>query len=181
MKRIILMIMASVMLVSCGTSGKVSTKTYVMPGAKLASTPTPNAIRAWGMGISDDPMTAQDKAQDAARRQLAKTLESIVTTTADQYCVMLTEGEIARSKQFLNQKTTVFANQKLRLAREIFNKWGRPDANGMHTCYIVLELAAQDYVNGVTNTIDRTQGEANVNIDTKVFEELLFKTINSGK
>lgn len=181
MKRIILMIMASVMLVSCGTSGKVSTKTYVMPGAKLASTPTPDAIRAWGMGTSDNPMTAQDEALAAARRQLAKTLESIVLTTSDKYCVMVTEGEIARSKQFFTQKSQALSNQQLRLARIIFNEWGRPDANGMHTCYVVLELAAKDYVNGVTNTIDRTQDEANVNIDTKVFEDLLFKTINSGK
>ena len=181
MKRVFLMIMAAIMLVSCGTSGRSSIKTYVMPGADLASTPTPNAIRGWGMGISDDPMTAQDKAQDAARKQLAKTLESIVTTTADQYCVMLTEGEIARSKQFFSQKSKFFANQKLGLARIIFTEWGRPDAKGMHTCYIVVELAAKDYVNGVTNTIDRTQGEANVNIDTKVFEEFLFKAINSGK
>lgn len=182
MKKIILMIMTAVMLVSCGASGKVSkVKTVDLPGTDLVATPTPNAIRAWGMGISDNQMTAQKKATAAARSQLSSTLESIVSTTVEDYCVMLTEGEIARSKQYLNEKTTIVSKQQLNLARIIFNKWSRPDANGMYTCYVVLEMSSKDYTNGVTKAVNEDQGNTNVSFDANAFNDLFLKNITSGK
>ena len=84
MKRIALMMLAALMLVSCGASKKVAKKpvqTYVQPGADLLN--APDVLRAWAMGISDSEMTAKKKAVVSASSQLAQMLNSAVTTTID--------------------------------------------------------------------------------------------------
>lgn len=182
MKRIILMIMTAAMLVSCGSAGKTGKiKTTSMPGSELVATPVPGAIRAWAMGISNNQMTAQKVAATSARTQLSKTLESVVSTTVEDYCVVLTEGEIARSKQFLNEKTKIVSRQQLNLSRPIFNQWERPDANGMWRCYVVYEISSKDYTNSLAKTVNESQGETNVGFDSNVFNELFLKNIASGK
>ena len=185
MKRIILMIMTAAMLVSCGAAGKTGKtgkiKTTSMPGSELVATPVPGAIRAWGMGISNNQMTAQKVAAASARAQLSSTLESVVSTTVEDYCVVLTEGEIARSKQFLNEKTKIVSQQQLNLSRPIFNQWERPDANGMWRCYVVYEISSKDYTNSLAKTVNESQGETNVGFDSNVFNELFLKNIASGK
>ena len=54
MRKIALMMLAAMLLVSCGASKKVATKpvtTYIQPGADLLN--APNVLRAWAMGVSD--------------------------------------------------------------------------------------------------------------------------------
>ena len=63
MNRIALLILAALMLTSCGASRKVVQKpvqTYVQPGSDLLK--APNTIRAWAMGESTSEMTARKKA-----------------------------------------------------------------------------------------------------------------------
>ena len=100
MRRIVLMIVAAIALVSCGTSGKVaqkSVKTYVQPGSELLG--APNVLRAWAMGISDSEMTAKKKAMASATAELSRMLNSVVTTTIEDYCVSLSEGEVAAARE----------------------------------------------------------------------------------
>ena len=62
MRRIVLMMLASIMLVSCGAAKKAAqkpVKTYVQPGSELLG--APNVLRAWAMGISDSEMTAKKR------------------------------------------------------------------------------------------------------------------------
>ena len=73
MKKIALMMLAAMLLVSCGASKKVATKpvaTYIQPGADLLN--APNVLRAWAMGVSDSEMTAKKKAVVSASSQLAQ-------------------------------------------------------------------------------------------------------------
>jgi hypothetical protein len=57
------MILSAILLVSCGSSGKVAqkpVKTYVQPGADLLD--APDVLRAWAVGVSNSEMTAKKKA-----------------------------------------------------------------------------------------------------------------------
>ena len=69
------MMLAAILLVSCGTSRKVAqkpVKTYVQPGHDLLD--APDVLRAWAVGTSDSEMTAKKKAVAAASSELLQAL-----------------------------------------------------------------------------------------------------------
>ena len=181
MKRIVLMMLAAILLVSCGASKKVAQKpveTYVQPGSELLK--ARNVLRAWAVGISDSEMTAKKKALVSASSQLAQMLNSAVTTTIEDYCVSLSEGEMAKSKEYLSQKTTLVSEQVLQGARPIFDQWEPKDAQGMYRNYVVLELSGADFIKQLVEAMNDSQN-ATVKIDEKLLNELFLKTINEGK
>lgn len=176
------MMLAAILLVSCGTSRKVAqkpVKTYVQPGHDLLD--APDVLRAWAVGTSDSEMTAKKKAVAAASSELARMLNSAVKTTIEDYCVSLTEGEVAASKEFLSQKCTIVSEQLLVGVRTIFDQWEPADANGMHKNYVVLELSAEEFIKKLLDSIEQTQGPKKVNIDKQLLNELFIKQVNSGK
>ena len=182
MRRIVLMIVAAIALISCGTSGKVaqkSVKTYVQPGSELLG--APNVLRAWAMGISDSEMTAKKKAMASASAELARMLNSVVTTTIEDYCVSLSEGEVAASKEFLSQKTNIVSNQLLKGVRPIFDQWEPADSEGMYRNYVVLELTGEEFIKKLVESLGNTPGQNQVKIDEKLLNDLFIKTINSTK
>lgn len=176
------MMLAAILLVSCGTSRKVAqkpVKTYVQPGHDLLD--APDVLRAWAVGTSDSEMTAKKKAVAAASSELARMLNSAVKTTIEDYCVSLTEGEVAASKEFLSQKCTIVSEQLLVGVRTIFDQWEPADADGMHKNYVVLELSAEEFIKNLLDSIEQTQGPKKVNIDKQLLNELFIKQVNSGK
>ena len=176
------MMLAAILLVSCGTSRKVAqkpVKTYVQPGHDLLD--APDVLRAWAVGTSDSEMTAKKKAVAAASSELARMLNSVVKTTIEDYCVSLTEGEVAASKEFLSQKCTIVSEQLLVGVRTIFDQWEPADADGMHKNYVVLELSAEEFIKKLLDSIEQTQGPKKVNIDRQLLNELFIKQVNSGK
>lgn len=181
MRKIALMMLAAMMLVSCGASKKVAQKpveTYVQPGSELLN--ARNVLRAWAVGISDSEMTAKKKAVVSASSQLAQMLNSAVTTTIDDYCVSLSEGEVAKSKEFLSQKTSLVSEQVLKGARPIFDQWEPKDAQGMYRNYVVLELSGEAYIKKLIEAMSESKDNS-VKIDEKLLNELFMKAINSGK
>lgn len=181
MKKIALMMLAAMLLVSCGASKKVATKpveTYIQPGADLLN--TPNVLRAWAMGISDSEMTAKKKAVVSASSQLAQMLNSAVKTTIDDYCVSLSEGEVAKSKEYLSQKTSLVSEQVLTGARPIFDQWEPKDEKGMYRNYVVLELSGEEFIKKLFEAMNDAQA-SNVKVDEKLLNELFLKAINAGK
>lgn len=181
MKRIALMMLAAMMLVSCGASKKVAKKpvqTYVQPGADLLD--APDVLRAWAMGISDSEMTAKKKAVVSASSQLAQMLNSVVTTTIDDYCVSLSEGEVAKSKEYLSQKINLVSEQVLTGARPIFDQWEPKDEKGMYRNYVVLELSGDEFIKKLFEAMTDAQA-SNVKVDEKLLNELFLKAVNAGK
>lgn len=181
MKQLVLMVVAAMLLVSCGASKKVAQKpvqTYVQPGADLLN--EPNVLRAWAMGISDSEMTAKKKAVVSASSQLAQMLNSAVTTTIDDYCVSLSEGEIAKSKEYLSQKTNLVSEQVLTGARPVFDQWEPKDEKGMYRNYVVLELSGEEFIKKLFEAMNDAQS-SNVKVDEKLLNELFLKAINAGK
>lgn len=181
MKKIALMMLAAMLLVSCGASKKVAQKpvqTYVQPGADLLG--AQNVLRAWAMGISDSEMTAKKKAVVSASSQLAQMLNSAVTTTIDDYCVSLSEGEVAKSKEYLSQKTSLVSEQVLTGARPIFDQWEPKDDKGMYRNYVVLELSGEEFIKKLFEAMNDANA-VNVKVDEKLLNELFLKAINAGK
>lgn len=173
--------LAAMLLVSCGASKKVATKpveTYIQPGADLLN--TPNVLRAWAMGISDSEMTAKKKAVVSASSQLAQMLNSAVKTTIDDYCVSLSEGEVAKSKEYLSQKTSLVSEQVLTGARPIFDQWEPKDEKGMYRNYVVLELSGEEFIKKLFEAMNDAQA-SNVKVDEKLLNELFLKAVNAGK
>ena len=141
---------------------------------------TPGVLRAWAMGVSDSEMTAKKKAVTAATAQLAQMLNSAVKTTVDDYCVSLSEGEAAKSKEYLSQKTSIVSEQVISGALPIFDQWEPKDAQGMYRNYVVLELNGEEFIKKLFESMKDAQN-ANVKVDEKVLNDLFLKAINAGK
>lgn len=179
MKRLAFMVLAAMLLISCGSSKKVAQKpveTYVQPGAHLLN--QPGVLRAWAMGVSDSEMTAKKKAVASASSQLAQMLNTAVKTTIEDYCVALTDGEAAISKEYLSQKTSMVAEQVLVGAVPVFDQWEPKDADGMYRNYVVLELSAQDFIKTLFQSMADAEA-AKVSLDKDLLNELFLKAINT--
>lgn len=182
-KHFTIIMLAAATLVSCGTAKKAKApvqkpvQTYVQPGSDLLG--KKNVLRAWAMGISDSEMTARKKAMAAASADLAQMLQKAINTTIEDYTVSLTEGEVAKSKQFLSEKTKIVSNQVLTGVVPIFDQWEGKDAEGMYRNYIVLELAGSDYIKKLVEEMNKNN-MSGVKIDEKLLNELFLKAINSG-
>ena len=166
------------MLVSCGASKKVAQKpveTYVQPGSELLN--ARNVLRAWAVGISDSEMTAKKKALSSASSQLAQMLNSAVKTTIDDYCVSLSDGEVAKSKEYLNQKVSIVSVQVLNGARPIFDQWEPKDKDGMYRNYVVLELSPEDFFKKLSEAMNEKKA-SDVKIDENLLNELFIKAIS---
>ena len=180
MKRLVVMVLAAVLLVSCGSSRRAAQKpveTYVQPGSKLLN--QPGVLRAWAMGVSDSEMTAKKKALASASAQLAQMLNSAVKTTVEDYCVMLSEGEAVRSKEYLSQKTSIVSEQLLVGARPVFDQWEPKDAEGMYRNYVVLEISADDYIKALIDAMADANAK-NVEVNEDLLNELFLKAINGS-
>ena len=185
MKKIFLMILAAIMLVSCGTakqagSGRKPGKTYAQPGTELLD--APDVLRAWAMGTSNSKTTARKKAVTSASAELSRMLNSVVAVTIDDYCVTLADGvKATASKEYLSQKINVVSEQMLLGIRPIFDRCEGPDAEGMYHNYVVLELSAEEFIKRVIESLDGSQGAKKVDVDEKLLNDLFVKTVNAGK
>ena len=179
MKRLALMVLAAMLLVSCGSSKKVAQKpvqTYVQPGSHLLN--QPGVLRAWAMGTSDSEMTAKKKAVASASSQLAQMLNTAVKTTIEDYCVALSDGEAAISKEYLSQKTSLVSQQVLVGAVPIFDQWEPKDAEGMYRNYVVLEISAQDFIKSLFESMADAEA-SKVAVDKDLLNELFLKAVNN--
>lgn len=181
-----IVLMASLALVSCGAKKAAQETvvqqkpvvTYVQPGSDLLN--AENVLRSWAVGVSDSEMTAKKKAVASASSQLAQMLEKAVSTTIEEYCVSLGESEVAKSKEFLSEKTKIVSDQVLSGARPIFDQWEPKDEKGMYRNYVVLELTGSDFIKKLIESMNEAQS-ANVKIDENLLNELFLKAINSEK
>ena len=177
MRRIAIMILSAILLVSCGSSGKVAkkpVKTYVQPGADLLD--APDVLRAWAVGVSNS-----ERAMASATAELGRMLNSAVITTIDAYCVALGDEEAEVSKTFLSQKSNIVSEQILVGVRQIFDQWEPADENGMHKNYVVLELSAEEFIKKLIESINQSQNSGSINIDEKRLGEIFVEQVNSGK
>jgi hypothetical protein len=179
MKRLVFMVLAAMLLVACGPARKAAqkpVKTYVQPGSHLLN--QPGVLRAWAVGVSDSEMTAKKKAVASASAQLSQMLNTAVKTTIEDYCVALTDGEAAISKEYLSQKTSLVSEQMLIGAVPIFDEWEAKDAEGMYRNYVVLEISAQDFIKSLFESMADTEA-VKATLDMDLLNELFLKAINN--
>lgn len=179
MKRLVFMVLAAMLLISCGPAKKVAqkpVKTYVQPGSHLLN--QPGVLRAWAVGVSDSEMTAKKKAFASASSQLAQMLNTAVKTTIEDYCVSLSAGEAAISKEYLSQKSSLVSEQMLVGVVPIFDEWEPKDAEGMYRNYVVLEISAQDFIKSLFESMAETEA-TKATLDKDLLNELFLKAINN--
>lgn len=169
------------MLTSCGASRKVVQKpvqTYVQPGSDLLK--TPDTIRAWAMGESTSEITARKKAVVSASSELAMTLNSVVTSTVDSYCLEASHNDVTVTKDYFSEKTTVASKLALIGARVIYDHWEPKNEQGMYSCYVVLEITADDYMKTLMEAMADAQSRK-VKVDQELLRKHLLKSINASK
>ena len=181
MKRLALMILAAIVLTSCGASRKIVQKpvqTYVQPGSELLN--MPNTIRAWAMGESDSEMTARKKAMVSDSSNLSILLNSVVTSTIDRYCIEASTDDVTVTKDYFSEKTTIASNLALIGARVIYDHWEPMNAQGKYSCYVVLEITADDFMETLMKSMADAKNK-NVKVDEELLREQLLKAINAAK
>lgn len=181
MNRIALLILAALMLTSCGASRKVVQKpvqTYVQPGSDLLK--APNTIRAWAMGQSDSEMIARKKAVASASSDLAMLLNSVVSSTTDSYCLEASHNDVTVIKDYFSEKTTIASKLALIGARVVYDHWEPKNQQGMYSCYVVLEITADDFMKTLMESMADAQSKK-VKVDEELLREHLLKSINAGK
>ena len=172
-------VLGSLVLSSCGSSKKVASpsmqpQTYVQPCSSFVT--EKGFIRAWAVGISDTEMTAKKKANAEASAELASILQKIVGTTIDNYCVTLSEGEIAESKSFLNEKTKITINQTLVGVHPVCDQWTPKDEKGMYRNYLVLELSGSEFLGQLNNELKKSASVQKV--DQALLKEKFLQAID---
>ena len=105
-------------------------------------------------------------------------LNTAVTTTIEDYCVSLSDGEAAISKEYLSQKTSLVSKQVLVGAVPIFDQWEPKDAEGMYRNYVVLEISAQDFIKSLFESMADAEA-SKVALDKDLLNELFLKAINT--
>jgi uncharacterized protein YcfL len=181
MNRIALMILAALMLTSCGASRKVVQKpvqTYVQPGSDLLK--APDTIRAWAMGESTSEMTARKKAVVSANSELAMVLNSVVASTIESYSLESSHNDDVVTREYFSSKTSMAAKAALVGARVVYDHWEPMNAQGMYTCYVVLEVTADDFMKTLMESMADAQSKK-VKVDEELLREHLLKAINAGK
>ncbi|MBR5498657.1 MAG: hypothetical protein IKV75_00670 [Bacteroidales bacterium] len=181
MNRIALLILAALMLTSCGASRKVVQKpvqTYVQPGSDLLK--APNTIRAWAMGESTSEMTARKKAVVSASSELAMILNAVVASTVESYCLESSHNDETVTRDYFSSKTAIAAKTALVGARVVYDHWEPENAQGMYSCYVVLEITADDFMKTLMESMADAQSKK-VKVDEELLREHLLKSINASK
>lgn len=176
MKKLLLIALAAsavIMIVpGCGTArktiGKSPVETFPMPGTDYLS--GNGLIRAWGIGKSNSESVARKKAKLNASSELASTLESVVSSTLDNYVAALSENSTSEYRSLLVGKTSITAQQALSGAVIIYDRWEKDESTGEYTNYIVMELKGEQYINLLYKTLD-TDLEFNKDLFNNFFLE----------
>lgn len=171
---------AAFLLASCGSSKKASNEDaalFTQPCYEY-SISNDTVLRAWAVGISDSETTARKKANATASADLASMLQKIVKSTIENYCVTLSEGEVAESRSFLNEKTTIVVNQTLKNVYIVCDKWlPKDEATGMFKNFIALELNGSEFLKKLGEELNKNNG---TQINKKLLDSLFLKSINEA-
>ena len=65
--------------------------------------------------------------------------------------------------------------------RPVFDQLEMAGADGKYRNYVVLELSAEEFIKGLSDSIGQMQDAKNVDIDTKLLNDIFIKKVNSGK
>lgn len=177
MKKSVLFMLCAIALIalgSCSTKEKSPIKTFVMPCSEF--TASDEALRAWGMGASDNETTARKKALATASAELAAMLTKTVETTTEDYSSALSEAENVLSKSFMSEKSKITVEKTISGATIICDRWNKDD-NGQYTNYIVLELKGSDYLKALYEELGK---DSDAPIDKELLERLFLENINKG-
>lgn len=176
MKKLLLIALATSVIImavpGCGTARKASgtshVETIAMPGTDYLS--RNGLIRAWGIGKSNSESVARKKAKLNASSELASTLESVVSSTIDNYIAAVSENSTSEYKSLLVGKTSMTTQKALLGAVIIYDRWEKDETTGEYTNYIVMELKGEQYLDLLYNAL-KTDHEFNKGMFNNFFLE----------
>ncbi len=181
MKKVVLLVLTvAVILMSadCSIAKRVKKNkvaTQLLPGTELVS--GKGLLRGWGVGKSDNEMSARKKAQLAASVELAAVLDKTVKSTTEEYNAVLTEGSVSESKSLMTEKINIVVEQTLKGAVVIFDQWANDKKTGQYANYIVMELKGEQFLDALYNEFEKGGIK---NVDRKLLKEIFLKQIENA-
>ena len=108
-------------------------------------------------------------------------LRESVKTAVENYCVALTDGDVSRSKQLLDETVAIVSEEVLVGVVPIFDVWEPKNADGMYKNYIVVELSGKDSVKKLMKVVyeENRSKSSGVKIDENLLNDVFLNAINS--
>lgn len=154
--------LAAAFMASCGSSRQTAQSTgivgaagdveIIIPCSGLEFTSSPEFFRANSMGVSTNLEIAGQKAMTSARAKLAASIETTIKTVTDKYISSYEEGISTADRGRYQSITREVVNQRLNGIRTICQKTMQ-GTDGQYKCYVAIELAGDELVKAVSNTI----------------------------
>ena len=164
----------ALLLASCGgskkTTGVTSGEKEIIlhcSGAEYSS--DKKHFRATSTGKSQSLEIAKEKAYTNTRTRLASLINVTVKTVTDNYAksVTMNNQEVAEDRFETLTRQTV--NQELNNTKIICEKLTQ-DQQGNYTYYVAMEMAADDLLNSMNNTLSKEK-ELKVDYDYEKFKQ----------
>jgi len=130
-------------------------------------------FRANNIGESSTQSMAKKKALSNARLDLAASIETQVKAVIDNYFQSYSSGDAIEDKERYEGLSREVINQELSGIRTKCEKFTKT-ANGSYKCYVAIELAGEEILNGMKNRIsddDKLRTDFEYEKFKKVFKE----------
>ena len=181
MKKVLLIMAAALVMVSCGNKKVAPTKGEVEVNVPCKEFKTDKkTIRANGNAISPNMQNATDKALAAARREMATSVESVVKRVVETYASSYDLDNAADFRSKMQDMARIVTNQTLRGSVPVCDKVTKVEGKDgvMYHAYVALELTSNEYLEALTQeTNKRISDDEKLRTDfelekfKKVFEE----------
>lgn len=155
MKKVLLVMAAALVMIGCGNKKVAPTKgeVEVLVPCKEFKTDK-NTLRANGNAISPNMQNATDKAMQAARRELATSIEATVQRVLEDFSSSYDLDNQADFRARTKDLTRTVVNQKLQGSVAVCDKVTRTtekDGSVMYHAYVAVELTSNELMESLLN------------------------------
>ena len=181
MKKVLLIMAAALVMVSCGNKKATPTKGEVEVNVPCTEFKTDKkTLRANGNAISPNMQNATDKAIAAARREMATSVEAVIKRVTETYASSYDLDNEADFRGKVQDMARIVTSQTLRGSVPVCDKVTKvEDKNGvMYHAYVALELTTNEFLEALTEESNkRISNDEKLRTDfelekfKKVFEE----------
>ena len=181
MKKVLLIMAAALVMVSCGNKKATPVTGEVEVNVPCKEFKTDKkTLRANGNAISPNMQNATDKAIAAARREMATSVEAVIKRVTETYASSYDLDDAADFRGKVQDRARIVTNQTLRGSVPVCDKVTKvEDKDGvMYHAYVALELTTNEFIEELTKeTNKRISDDEKLRTDfelekfKKVFEE----------
>ena len=181
---ILSVLLSSLMVVSCGSSKQTTNKTSIgteieIPLSGIEYQSNSEYWRYTTEGVSPQMSVAKEIAVQAAREQLAATVQSNVDMVVDRYAKNFNIGDEAELTQVYERQAITAVSQTLSGSEVIGEKMFRLE-NGNYRCFVCMQLSKQKVVDQIIPNIENEE-KIKTEFDREEFRKIFENEIGKLK